>query len=608
MQAQAMIAAYRELDDGKVDVIELEEHLERCASCRQFLALSRQVGEQVRALPTIEPPADLHAKLMRALAAEHSRFIQQSAPATPPSPDFLKPYLHEHAQHTHATDPFAAFSTAETGPLPILKTIRKRSSHSQRGHFVALALAAMFLMVLMMGGLTSLLLLAHSNPQAAVNPPSLNVVQPTQVKKILYSTQTSYQHVVSAVADHNHIYYTGYDDSTPASWMLMQLDRTTKESMPLFDTPGTSPLIVLGAANGFVVWLQFDVPTTKLHKNVTEQGLSSSVRTWSLRYLAIDSQSESVPPVAGTPQTLVSGTFDKGAVPDWIHTPVQGIWFSQNTLLVAMIDNGGISHLLSYELDSVSAPSAKEIANTSANPDHILASPTATSDGSQIYWSEEWRSDDGMLHSNIWVQQTFDAAPPSHGFWVERTTTVTQPLLNDGVSFHPVVFGNTLYFLSTADKNTPSQGGTPGTTGTPDSTATPVPTATVTYNPPTVSRADTGVYPPQIDESVSGTLLSLPLTADSTTLPTEVNATIGPVSSLQAGNNFLLLQSDNQYTMLDLATETPVPVSVKNALHGARFLAVNGDTAVWVTDDITQASSSANPLVTLLAFNWPAKG
>lgn len=606
MQAQAMIAAYRELDDGKVDVIELEEHLERCASCRQFLALSRQVGEQVRSLPTIEPPPDMHAKLMRALAAEHSRFIQQSAPATPPSPDFLKPYLQEHAQHSHATDPFAAFSTAETGPLPILQTIRKQRPHSQRGHLVVLALAAMFLIVLMMGGLTSLLLLARSNPQVAITGNSGNsVVQPTQVKRLLYSTQTTYQHVMSAVADNNTIYYTGYDDSTPATWMLMRLNRTTKESMPLLDTPSTSPLIVLGAANGSVVWLQFDVPTTKLYKNVIQRGLTSSVRTWRLRYLAIDLQSQSVTPVAGIPQTLASGTFDQEAVSDWIQTPVQGIWFSHNMLLVTMIDNSGVSHLLSYEPGLVSTPSAKEIANTSANPNHILTSPTATSDGSQIYWSEEWRSDDGVLHSNIWTQQTFDVAPPSHGVWIEQTTTVKQLFLSDGMSFHPVVFGNTLYFLST---NNPSQRATPGATGTPNSTVTPVPTATVTYNPPTVSRADTNVYPPQIDESVSGTLLSLPLAVDSTTLPTEVNATIEPVSSLQAGNTFLLLQSNNQYTMLDMATGSPVTVSVKNALSGARFLAANGDTAVWMVDDVTKAPDVANPSVTLMVFNWPAKG
>src|SRR5258707_8456945 len=37
--------------------------------------------------------------------------------------------------------------------------------------------------------------------------------------------------------------------------------------------------------------------------------------------------------------------------------------------------------------------------------------------GAEIYWSDEWRSDDGLLHSNIWTQQESQVANPYHGPW-----------------------------------------------------------------------------------------------------------------------------------------------------------------------------------------------
>src|SRR5439155_33577 len=179
--------------------------------------------------------------------------------------------------------------------------------------FAVLGLAAMFLMVLMMGGLTSLLLLAHNNQSgiSAVSNAS-KIILPASVEQVPYTTTTLYQHVASAVADHTYIYYTAYGDGLNNPWMLERLDRTTG-----------------------------------------------------------------------------------------ISTPLQGIWFIQNSLLVAMTDSKGTSHLLLYQLDTTGKLVAKEIAT--AIPGHILTSPTANSDGSQIYWSEEWSSSAGTLNSNIWT-------------------------------------------------------------------------------------------------------------------------------------------------------------------------------------------------------------
>src|SRR5437763_312157 len=162
-----MMAAYREFENKEVETIGLDIHLESCESCRQELARQIFVGEQLRALPAVEPLPDMHSKLLHALAKEQLEFMRRSPIGPVTTPEFLKPYLHEHAQSTHASDLVAAFSTAETGPLPIIQTKRKPRHRSHMSQFGVLGLAATFLMLVMMGGLTSMLLLAHTNTQEA---------------------------------------------------------------------------------------------------------------------------------------------------------------------------------------------------------------------------------------------------------------------------------------------------------------------------------------------------------------------------------------------------------------------------------------------------------
>src|ERR1700736_5135151 len=111
----------------EADILELDGHLEQCASCRQALARYHFIGEQLRSMTAIEPPPEMHSSLMHALAKEQLHFIQRSAPGTVAIPEFLRPYLQEHAHSTQLPDSISAFSTAETGPLPVIYAKRKRS-------------------------------------------------------------------------------------------------------------------------------------------------------------------------------------------------------------------------------------------------------------------------------------------------------------------------------------------------------------------------------------------------------------------------------------------------------------------------------------------------
>jgi hypothetical protein len=597
-EAQVLLAAHRELNIDDLVTAELDAHLEQCASCRQALARYSLIGEQVRSLPALEPSPDMYSKLMQALAVEHSQFIQRSASVQLPPPEFLKPYLREHAHSSSKTAPLAAFSSADTGPLPVIKAVHKKRRYSPLGQFAAIGLAAVFFMALMMGGITSLLLAARDH--VVTSDQQVSIIRPTNVAEASYTTSTQYNNVVSAVADRASIYYTAYGDGNNTGWMLEQLDRATKISSPLLAEASTSPLIVLGSANDWLVWLQFDEPKISKFAAVPNHTSYSLTRTWSLRYLSLVPEEVRDSSVPNQPVTLHSGTFDQNATTSWIHTPIQGIWFIHNTLLVAMVDKNGVSHLVRYPLGINNAFKATEIAKTS--PEHIITSPTANSDGTQIYWAEEWRSDDANLHSNIWTQQLLEAPIPSHGRVARHKTTVKQLFLADGMSFTPMVVNENLFLLSTANLVDVPQA-TPGAT----STTTPVPAATPnTSTPPMATWANGNFYSAALDEGVRGTLVRYPLSDSPAILPAPVSAA-GSASSLQAGNDFVLWQNgDGSYGMYDAVTKSN-PV-VGDVLNDAHFLAVNGDTAVWASSNQANTTSSGTtPAATLETFSWPMK-
>jgi hypothetical protein len=595
-QARAMMTAYRELKNGAVETIELDVHLEGCASCRQELACQMFIGEQLGSLSVVEPPPDMHSKLMRTLAKEHLEFVWHSASGTVSTPEFLKPYLHEHAQTTQDSNLIAAFSTAETGPLPIIQAKRKPRHRSHMSQFAVLGLAAMFLMVLMMGGLTSLLLLAHNN-QTGINAVSnaSKIILPDSVEQIPYTTTTPYQHVASAVADHTYIYYTAYGDGLNNPWMLERLDRATNISTPLLPSASTNPLILLGSAHESLLWLQFDGLKLKPHTNLSKYGFHPYVSLWSLHYLTLKQLQQIVSGIPTDSEIVLKGTFDQDTAPNWVTTPIQGIWFLQNSLLVAMTDSKGISHLLLYRLDTMGKLLAQEIASTV--PGHILTSPTANSDGSQIYWSEEWLSSAGTLNSNIWTQQVVDAIRPTRGPWAANTVTVKQLFTSDGMSFRPQIANNTLFMLSTA-----SQSSSTHATSTPTEPATPA--ASPSPNANAIARTATSIYAAPLDTLVRGTILSLPLNGDPGIQPTTMNAT-GLASSLQVGTNFALWQGDKGYEMYDVSQRSDV--NVGTIFDGSTFLAVNGSSAVWMLKNALSTTNNTGTSITLMAFNWPGK-
>jgi hypothetical protein len=616
-----MLAIYRELKLNQTDMHALEEHLSQCIACKEVQTQYDLAGEGLRALPRIEPLPDAHTKLMQTLATEHIRFIQNTSAsiATTPTPAFLAPYLKDLAQTPRANN-LAAFATADTGPIPIVQQSTKRHPIYQINHFTIIGVAASFLMMLLVGSLTSLVLLTQHG--SSITPPSLVVHQLNDVRAVNYTATPVYPHVASAAASGHDIYYTTYNDDQ-TSWQLEQFDEKANITTPLLAKPSTQELIVLGSSANWLVWLQIDPPKlADAPSQATNDTSTPPARAWSLHAQYLGSTLSPVTQTAPSDREFVSKIFNPTTVPSWVNRPVQGICFIQNTLLVALIDAQGISHLQSYQLDPVKEITQTELANASQG--HLLASPTANSDGTDIYWADEYSSNaSGQLSSDIWTQQTVDASPTNAGRWAAHQTTKKYPFRADGQSFHPQIVNDTLFLLSTShtDGNTPDTistvAATPPTllaTATPQtvSTVTTQPTATPTaVNIATLPEGATNLDPwilaPQIDTLQTGRILSFTASGVMQALPQFDNTQI--VTAFQGGAGFLLWQEPDGSTfgMYDVIAKAPVQVGDNVVPPDATFLAVNGDTAVSVTgqqNSLDQHNQARIP-ITFDTFRWP---
>ncbi len=625
-QARALLAIYREINQQ--DSSALADHLAHCDSCKAAYAQYDLVGEHIRSMPVIEPSPDAHNRLMQALAAEHVRFLQRTpSSATPaPVPTFLASYLQDFAQKWSSSDRLAAFSSANTGPLPIIRPARAHPSY-RMNHIAILGLAASFLIVLMTGGLTALLLIARQGPSNSIASTSnTSIHQSSQVDTVPHTTLAAYPHVASALANGDSIYYTAYNDSA-TSWTLEKLDNGSDQtSTPLLSSPATNPLLVLGGTKDWVVWLQVDAPAKdKITSPSTENTLTGS---WSLRALPAGSNQSTTSNEESKSLILHKDSFDTTNVPSWVNSPIQGLWFIQNKLLVAFIDNKGMSHLFSYELDMDKVSATKELAHVDKG--HVLTSPTANSDGTDIYWSEEWMLNPNKLIGKIWTQQTVDALPDQSGRWAPHAKTETYLFRPDENLFHPQIVNNTLFLLNnatgtvTSNQNDAQPGQdvqpTPSVDSTPTVGVKPGVTATVASTAPSDSinvaavlggatRIDPTIRVPQLDETLAGKLLAF--TADGSlpqSTPTDDNKL---VSSLQGGSRFLIWQNAARgFEMYDVATRLQVSIDPADIPKDAAFMAVNGDTAIWAI--YTKPASpdtikdGTNSKVTFGTFEWPS--
>lgn len=648
-EARALLAIYQELQADQEEVVALKEHLSTCEACKQAHMQYQRIGVQIRSLPEIETSPDAHTKLMRALALEHVHFIQRthSSTVSTPTPAFLVPYLKDLSKHAPHVNNLIAFSTADTGPLPPLKSLKRRPTHQMR-HFAIIGAAASILMILMISGLTSLLLLSSSRGHNI--PSNAAIVNPVpDVQSANFPTTATYPFIASATVNGNSIFYTSYS-SQAASWDLQQVDKNTRASMSLLSHPSTDELFILESSAQWLVWLQISPPATQNSTSSPQAQASATAtptsgeqksnttnpdRQWSLSASYLGTPLTQPLDKQTTTTIIPTQVFHPNTVPNWVNTPVQGVWLNDNQLLVAMIDDKGVSHLSSYQLEQGKQPQPIDITTTagaetetSSTPTattqkHILTSPTASSDNQNIYWDEEWLTDQGELKGDIWTFQKVSTTAGQNG--TPPAVPTPHPFQSDGMSFHPQMVANNLFFVSknTLNNNTTITNVTPTVTTTPDPTATisstvpsnptatltPSPTATPTpINPRDLLggsvKIDPNVLTPQIDETIKGRIRAFAADGTPEELPQLDSNRI--VSALQGGSRYLIWQnSENSFEMYDVMGKYPVNVGSGTISRNAAFVYVNENTGIWVENSNNATSNSTNVTFNLFTWPWP---
>jgi len=380
--------------------------------------------------------------------------------------------------------------------------------------------------------------------------------------------------------------------------MLMQFDRSTRTSKPLLATPSEEPLVVIAASDTWLVWLEYDRALATPYSNTLDaDNHHSPERTWSLHYLSLlpkvqnttggsDKAVQANPngsknqpgdlQKAFTAQTdvptallLTQGIFDKSTAPGWITGPIQGTWMIGDTLLVAQIDQHGISHLKSYRLGET-GKNVRGVEIAKADPGHVLTWPTANNTGTLLYWGEEWISARGMLRGNIWQRQEAEELTSTHGYVKSLVSHTQKLLLNDGLSFQPQVVDNTLFFMSTSEVRISSQEKiAPNGIPLPASMTDP----SVTFT----SRTDQRIYSAPADASLHGTIFMLPF--EGPRVGTEsMLGTVGQSTSFQAGSNYIVWKDNRGYRMYDVSRQSEVVMG--DTLNNASLLVVSGNTTL----------------------------
>jgi hypothetical protein len=383
-----LLGASRRNDWSAQDLAALSAHLPTCVECRKIDAAFRRVGEQVRDLPSIQPPSSFRASVFAAIAADQAR-IQRQAERARTGKGAAAP----------ATAPrvAAAITTAASADTdPALRVVRRtpppaqwrfgdlveRVRASSNGVRAAAAIAAMLLIGVI---------------GAAAVPASPLYLGGAGAQVAQYQPNAQYAQVASAGASHGWLVYSG-KDAAGAS-MLFAENRQSNTITPLLSAPSKNPLTIYGVTSRWAVWSASDGDHWTVYAS---------------------------PLAGGAPLTLLTNATDGADL-----ATLQGVWVGDNMALAALTTQAATSQIRKVDLASAT-PTMTTLASTN-RLNHTYVSPSE--DGGAYYWAEVWMDGGRDLHSVVWRE---DAA--------RHVARVTQ---SDG-AFHPQATGGSVLYVDVA--------------------------------------------------------------------------------------------------------------------------------------------------------------
>jgi hypothetical protein len=428
-----LLAAYRRDDWSPAELAALGQHLAGCADCRRAEAVFRQVGEGVRQLPSITPPASLRANVWAAIQADQT---QRATSAELGAERNAERVATLDAERRATASPerapavvrhdaaLVALTTGDTQPgLPALRRTDRARIVDGRGPLVfgartAIAVAAVLVLSLVAARLVPLMGRQASGAAAAIATALPFALPGGAVPRVdHYAVNASSGRVTQAMASDAWLAYVTADASGHS--MLFAEDRASHRAIALLPSAAAGAITLRAVSDRWVVWLAGD-------------GVASS--PWTLWAAALPADRRVG--VAGQPVALLGASAAASTAPGVLG----GVSLSGDTVLAAASTPGGAATITRLDLSITgAAPVARVVARAQATG-HLLTNPSLTA--GYYYWAEVWYDTATGLHSRIWradsagrvreVTTPRDAYAPhmaDHSLvWVQPTSTIAADL------------------------------------------------------------------------------------------------------------------------------------------------------------------------------------
>lgn len=349
-QVRRLLAAYRRDDWSPRELEAFGGHISMCAECRRVEASFRSVGERVRQLPTITPPASLRERVFAAIREESAA----SAPA------------------------LARLTNDETQPK--LQVVRGRATAPRRRQIVlgtpaAIAVAAALLLSLV--GARLVPAISHDLPSIAASlaniaPNSLTQAGAPHISR--YAAPADSGAISSALASSQWVVFVA---AANGNTHVEAMNRTTHQITVLGADSRSGSAAALGLVDHWALWVTGD---------------SSATSAWTLWASALPGTHA---PASSQPFALLTSPGTSDDAPALLD----GTWIAGNTALAAVVTRSGESRIVRFDLAvGQSSATSRVVAHSGAG--HVFSDPSMA--GGQYYWADAWADGNGALHSDVW--------------------------------------------------------------------------------------------------------------------------------------------------------------------------------------------------------------
>lgn len=373
------LAAYRRNEWTAAEQHAVREHLVGCAACRRWEAEARGVGEHLRQMPTIIPPASLRDNVFAAIRREElaaaTKAAETAKPALPPTPRPLEVKPPRPAapvllpRSIARTRPFAA--KGERLGEVMVGAIRPPRVIFGRTTAIA-TIAALFL----------IMFTARFVPFNTLSLPGViyNITGP-QIPITTLVADPRFPKVTSTFADNNQIFYVG--QAPNKQQMLFAYNRSSSQTIELLAQPTSDKLTLLALSDQMLVW---------------ETRTSSG---WTLQ--AAPMVDGLVQPFSATmPLLAYSGQSFGNSVLAKFNT----VWANGPSVLFIATDTKGMTLLERVDYTNNEPLTYTFLAEAQAG--HQLTLPYL--DGQTAYWVDEQTMSDGTPQGTLWRKDDLQPA------------------------------------------------------------------------------------------------------------------------------------------------------------------------------------------------------